>query len=254
MLNSFDGKVAVVTGGSSGIGRAAALAFANEGARVVVAARRTREGEETAQLIRDAGGEALFIKTDVSVSSEVQSLINRTVEAYGRLDYAFNNAGISGPSLSLIADLSEEDWDSVIDSNLKSIWLCMKYQVPVMIKQGSGSIVNMSSILGVVGTSLGTAAYVASKHAIIGLTKAAALEYAKQGLRVNAVCPGFIQTALIEVATNNPEISDAIVAAHPVGRIGKPEEVAAAVIWLCSDGASFITGQSMIIDGGDIAQ
>jgi NAD(P)-dependent dehydrogenase (short-subunit alcohol dehydrogenase family) len=254
MNTNFEGKVALVTGASSGIGRATAIAFGREGAKVVVAARRVREGEETAALIREAGGEAIFVKTDVSISTDVESLVQRTLEVYGRLDYAFNNAGISGPSLSLLADLTEQDWDSVIDANLKSIWLSMKYEIPTMLRQGTGSIINMSSILGVVGTSLGTSAYVASKHAIIGLTKAAALEYAKQGLRINAVCPGFIQTALIEVATNNPHISDAIVAAHPVGRIGKPEEVAEAVIWLCSDGASFITGQSLVIDGGYIAQ
>jgi NAD(P)-dependent dehydrogenase (short-subunit alcohol dehydrogenase family) len=254
MKTGFDGKVALVTGASSGIGRATAIAFGREGARVAVAARRIKEGEETAQIVREAGGKAVFIKTDVSRPLEVRSLVEQTVETFGRLDYAFNNAGISGPSLSLLAELNEEDWDSVMDANLKSIFLSMKYEIPAMMKHGAGSIINMSSILGVVGTSLGTSAYVASKHAIIGLTKAAALEYAKQGLRINAVCPGFIKTALIEVATNNPEISDAIVAAHPVGRIGKPEEVAEAVIWLCSDGASFITGQSIVIDGGYIAQ
>ena len=254
MFRRFERKVALVTGASSGIGRAAALAFAREGAKVVVAARRSIQGEETAHLIRDNGGEAIFVKTDVSKASEVESLVNTIREAYGRLDCAFNNAGISSPFLSLTADLSEEEWDSVTNTNQKGIWLSMKYEIPLMLKQGGGAIVNMASILGLVGTSLGVGPYIASKHAIIGLTKAVALEYAKQGLRVNAICPGFIQTELIEVVTNNPGAEDQLIAAHPIGRLGKTEEIAESVLWLCSDGASFVTGHSLIVDGGYTTQ
>ena len=254
MSGIFEGKVALVTGASSGIGRAAALAFGREGASVVVAARRSLEGEETAQMIKENGGEAIFIKADVTKASEVESLINQTVERYGRLDCAFNNAGISAPSLALTADLSEQEWDSVTETNLKGVWLCLKYEIPIMLKQGGGAIVNMSSILGLVGTSLGVSPYIASKHAIIGLTKAAALEYARQGVRVNVVCPGFVETGLIEVVTNQPGAEDLLVAAHPVGRIGQPREIADAVTWLCSDAASFMTGQSLVVDGGYIAQ
>jgi NAD(P)-dependent dehydrogenase (short-subunit alcohol dehydrogenase family) len=254
MAKTLEGKVALVTGGSSGIGRASALAFAKEGAAVIVAARRTTLGEETARIISENGGDSLFVKTDVSNSAEVRSLVNTIAERYGRLDFAFNNAGISAPTLSPTADMSEEEWDSVIATNLKGIWLCMKYEIPLMLKQSGGSIVNMSSILGVVGTSLGVSAYVASKHAIIGLTKAAALEYAPHGLRINAVCPGFVETSLIEVATNEPGGREQLVSLHPVGRIGRPEEVAQPVVWLCSEAASFITGHSMVIDGGYIGQ
>jgi NAD(P)-dependent dehydrogenase (short-subunit alcohol dehydrogenase family) len=254
MAGKFEGKVALVTGGSSGIGRAAALAFAREGAKVVVAARRPAQGEQTVQMIKESGGKAMFVKTDVSNAAEVESLMKAIAEVYGKLDCAFNNAGISGPALGLTADLSEQEWDSVTDINQKGIWLSMKYEIPLMLKQGSGSIVNMSSILGLVGTAIGVAPYVASKHAIIGLTKAAALEYGKQGLRINAVCPGFVQTELIEIVTNNPGGEEALIAAHPIGRIGNPEEIAESVIWLCSNAASFITGQSLVIDGGYIAQ
>ena len=254
MAKTLEGKVALVTGGSSGIGRASALAFAREGAKVIVAARRIEPGEETVQIIKQQGGEAIFVKTDVSNPAEVKSLFDTIDKTYGRLDCAFNNAGISAPTLSLAADMSEEEWDSVINTNLKGIWLCMKYEIPLMLKRESGSIVNMSSILGVVGTSLGVSAYVASKHAIIGLTKAAALEYARQGLRINAVCPGFVETTLIEVATNEPGGRAQLESLHPVGRIGLPEEVAQPVIWLCSDAASFVTGHSMVVDGGYIGQ
>ena len=254
MTRILEGKVALVTGGNSGIGRASALAFAKEGAKVIVAARRIEPGEETVRIIKQNGGEAIFVKTDVSNPPEVRSLINTIAETYGQLDCAFNNAGISAPTLSLTADMSEEEWDSVININLKGIWLCMKYEIPLMLERGGGSIVNMSSILGVVGTSLGVSAYVASKHAIIGLTKAAALEYARQGLRINAVCPGFVETTLIEVATNVPGGRELIESLHPVGRLATPEEVAQPVIWLCSDAASFVTGHSMIVDGGYIGQ
>lgn len=254
MSNRFDGRVALVTGASSGIGRATALAFAKEGAKVVVAARRNIQGEETAQMIRDNGGKAIFVRADVSKAKDVESLVNTVAEEYGRLDCAFNNAGISSPTPGLLADLSEEEWDSVTDTNQKGIWLSMKYEIPLILKQGRGAIVNMSSILGLVGTSLGVGPYIASKHAIIGLTKAAALEYAPQGLRVNAVCPGFIRTELIEIVTSAPGVEEALVAAHPIGRLGNAEEIAEAVLWLCSDSASFITGQSLVADGGYIAQ
>lgn len=253
MAKSFDGKVALVTGASSGIGRASALAFAREGARVVVTARREQEGEETVRMIKGNGGEATFVKTDVSSAAEVESLLRTIAAAYGRLDCAFNNAGIPG-SLAPTADMSEDDWDSVIGINLKGVWLCLKHEIALMLKRRRGAIVNMSSVLGLEGTALGASAYVASKHGVIGLTKAAALEYAQQGLRINAVCPGFVKTALIEVATGNPDIAKAIVAAHPVGRLGNPEEIAEAVIWLCSDAASFVTGHSMVVDGGYVAQ
>jgi NAD(P)-dependent dehydrogenase (short-subunit alcohol dehydrogenase family) len=253
MTEEFKGKVALVTGASSGIGRASALAFARQGAKVVVVARRVQEGEQTVQMITQNGGEAIFVKADVSKATEVESLIRTIAETYGRLDCALNNAGISG-SLAPAADLSEQEWDSVINTNLKGVWLCLKHEIAYMLKQASGSIVNMSSVLGLGGTSLGASAYVASKHAVIGLTKAAALEYARQGLRINAICPGFVETVLIEVATKNPEVREQIVALHPIGRLGRPEEVAEAVIWLCSDAASFVTGHSMVVDGGYSAQ
>ncbi|HEV8482837.1 MAG TPA: SDR family oxidoreductase [Blastocatellia bacterium] len=253
MINRFEGKVALVTGANSGIGQASALAFAREGASVVLAARRLEQGEETVRLIEKTRGTATFIKTDVSNSAEVEALIRATVETYGRLDFALNNAGTSG-NLAPAAEMSEEEWDSVIGTNLKGVWLCLKQEIAVMTRQGGGSIVNMSSVLGLLGTSLGASAYVASKHAIIGLTKAAALEYAGQGIRINAICPGYIKTALIEPATNNPDVKSQLIAAHPIGRLGNPEEVAEAVVWLCSDAASFVTGHSLVVDGGYTAQ
>ena len=251
-MNRFEGKVAIITGANSGIGQASALAFAREGARVVLAARRVQQGEETVRLIKQNGGDANFIKTDVSNSAEVEALMRATVEMYGRMDFALNNAGTAG-NLP-IAEMSEEEWDSVIGTNLKGVWLCLKHEIALMARQGGGAIVNMSSVLGLLGTSLGASAYVASKHAIIGLTKATALEYASQGIRVNAVCPGYIKTALIEGATSNPDVNDQLIAAHPIGRLGNPPEVAEAVIWLCSDAASFVTGHSMVVDGGYSAQ
>jgi NAD(P)-dependent dehydrogenase (short-subunit alcohol dehydrogenase family) len=253
MTKRFEGKVALVTGASSGIGQATALAFAREGAKVVAAARRVQQGEETVDMIKRNGGEAIFVKADIASAAEVESLMRATITAYGRLDCALNNAGTSGALMPAV-DVSEQEWDSVINTNLKGAWLCLKHEIELMVKQGSGSIVNMSSVLGLGGTPIGASAYVASKHALIGLTKVTAVEYAKRGVRVNAVCPGFIETALIEVATTSPEAKDQLIALHPIGRLGNPEEVAEAVVWLCSDAASFVTGHSMVVDGGYIAQ
>jgi NAD(P)-dependent dehydrogenase (short-subunit alcohol dehydrogenase family) len=253
MSKSFTGKVALVTGASSGIGRATALAFAREGAKVVVSDVVVDGGNETVQLIKKAGGEAFFVKADVAETADVESLVQQTVATYGRLDCAHNNAGISGP-LTTVADTAESKWDRVIAINLKGVWLCMKYELQHMSKQGSGAIVNTASGAGLVGIA-GASAYVASKHGVLGLTKTAALEYAKQGLRVNAVCPGVIETPMVQRLTDrHPSAAEAMVAGHPIGRVGKPEEIAEAVIWLCSEAASFVTGLAMSVDGGYVAQ
>ncbi len=245
------GKVAVITGGSSGIGRAAALAFAREGARVTIGARRQTEGDETARLVREAGGEAIFVQTDVSQTDQVQRLINAAVERWGRLDCAFNNAGIEGDPFVHTADYSETTWDKVIAINLTGVFLSMKYELQQMLKHGSGTIVNMSSIGGLVGGGIGSP-YIATKHGVVGLTKAAAIEYAKSGIRVNAVCPAVIDTDMAQRGFS--EMWDAVANMHPVGRVGKPEEVADAVVWLCSDRASFTTGVALPVDGGWVAQ
>ena len=253
MTETFKGKVALVTGGSSGIGRATALAFAHYGARVVVADVSVEGGKETVSLIHNTGGEAIFIQTDVAQASQIEHLINKTVETYGQLDCAFNNAGIAG-DLSLTADCSEEHWNRVMSINLRGVWLCMKHELSQMLKQGGGAIVNTASVLGLVGI-IGQTAYVAAKHGVVGLTKTAALEYAKSGIRVNAVCPGVIQTPMVEgVINTQPELTEGLLALEPVGRLGKPEEIAEAVVWLCSDAASFVTGHSMAADGGYTAQ
>ena len=254
------GKVVLVTGGSSGIGRASALAFAREGAKVVVNANMNIEGgEETVRLIKESGGDAIFVKADASKVAEVDTMIQKTVKAYGRLDCAFNNAGVVDvPTTSAFiptktADYTEKEWDYVINVNLKGVWLCMKYEIIQMLKQGGGAIVNNSSFLGLLGIP-GGPAYVASKHGVIGLTKSAALEYAKEGIRVNAVCPGWISTPITDRTLNDPEVKAMIIGMEPIGRMGKPEEVAEAVVWLCSDAASFVTGHSMVVDGGLVAQ
>jgi len=250
MTKQFESKVALVTGGNSGIGRAIALAFANEGARVVVAARRVEEGEETVALIRNAGGEAHFIKTDVTEKNDIKEMVAVCVSKYGGLDYAINNAGVEGTPFIPAAEYDEEVWDKVIDINLKSVWLCMKYEIPEMQKRGQGAIVNMSSVAGLKGGSIGVA-YYASKHGVIGLTKAAASEYASQGIRINAVCPAVIETEMVERAfLHNEDLAKRLTAMHPIGRFGRPEEVASAVLWLCADGASFVTGIAHPIDGG----
>jgi NAD(P)-dependent dehydrogenase (short-subunit alcohol dehydrogenase family) len=249
MTGEFSGKVALVTGAGSGIGRASAQAFAHAGASVVVADVVIEGGEETVQLIKMAGGEASFIQADVSKASEVETLVRHTVEAYGRLDYAHNNAGIEGAAAGTV-DHPEDVWDHVIAINLKGVWLCMKYEIPEMLKQGGGAIVNTASVAGLIG-SAGTVAYTASKHGVVGLTRAAALEFAKQGIRVNAVCPGVIRTPMLErVMTLDSSIEARLISVEPVGRLAAPEEVAQAVIWLCSNASSFVTGVPMPVDGG----
>ena len=252
MPGQFNGKVALVTGGSSGMGRAAALAFAGEGANVVVADIDVTGGEETVRHIQESGGEALFVPTDVSQASAVEALVAATVATYGRLDCAFNNAGINiehGP----LTEGTEAVWDRVLSINLKGVMLCMKYEIPAMLTGGGGTIVNTASVVGLSG-GRGFPAYVASKHGIIGLTKAAALDYARDGIRVNAVCPGTIYTPMYErrVGTD-PQTAARIMSEIPLGRLGQPEDVAGAVIWLCSAAASFVTGHALVVDGGDIA-
>ncbi len=243
----FDGKVALVTGAGSGIGRATALAFARDSARVVVSDISDEGGEETVRLIQAAGGEATFVHADVSRADEVQALIDEVVRSRGRLDYAHNNAGVLG-AMSYTADCTEEDWDRTIAINLKGVWLCMRSEIPQMLSQGGGAIVNTSSAAGLVAFQ-GLPAYVASKHGVAGLTKAAALDYARDGIRVNAVCPGFIDTPLIEGIASGD-----LRRILPIGRLGTPEEVAEAVVWLCSDAASYVTGHTMVIDGALTAQ
>ena len=252
MAGRVEGKVALVTGGASGIGRATALTFAREGAKLVVADMNADGGQQTVHMITENGGEATFVQVDVTSASAVEALISKTVETYGRLDCAHNNAGIWGGLRALTAEYPEDRWQQVIAVNLTGVWLCMKYEIPQMLSQGSGAIVNTASAAGLVG-SRGISAYVASKHGVVGLTKTAALEYAQQGIRVNCVCPGMIQTPMTESALRDPA-RQAQIAARPMGRVGTPEEIAEAVVWLCSDAASFITGHAMTVDGGYVAQ
>lgn len=249
MEQIFKDKVALVTGGSFGIGRATAVAFAKKGARVVIADWIEDKEEVTLKQIKDSGGEALFVQCDVSKAADVKALVDKTIAVFGRLDYAFNNAGIEGATAPT-HECTEENWDKTIGINLKGVWLCMKNEIPQMIKQGSGAIVNCASIAGLSGF-VGLPAYTVSKHGIIGLTKTAALENAKAGIRINAVCPGVIHTAMVDRVTGkDKEVEKAYIAMEPVGRMGTAEEVAEAVIWLCSDAASFVTGHAMPVDGG----
>jgi len=253
MPGRLDGKVALVTGGASGIGRATALTFAREGAKLVIADMHEDGGQQTVHLITEKGGEAIFVRTDVSKAVEVQALLSQAVATYGRLDCAHNNAGISGGGRALTAEYPEETWHQVIAVNLTGVWFCMKYEIPQMLQHGGGAIVNTASAAGLVG-GRGISAYVASKHGVVGLTKTAALEYAKQGIRVNCVCPGFIHTPMTERGLSDPEQKAQIIAREPIGRVGTPEEIAEAVVWLCSDAASFVTGHTMTVDGGYVAQ
>jgi len=250
MEKIFKNKVALVTGGVSGIGRATVVEFAQGGAKVVVA--DMQDGKKFVAEIKRAGGEAIFIKCDVSKEADVKAMIQKTVKTFGRLDYAVNNAGTEGVQ-SPLQDLTEELWQKTIDTNLKGVWLCMKYEIPQMLKQGKGAIVNTSSIAGVIGFQ-NSAAYAASKHGIIGLTKVAALENAQTGIRVNAVCPGLIKTPMLERAFVSEEMEQAYVAGVPMKRLGRPEEIADSIIHLCSDASSLITGHALVIDGGWVAQ
>jgi NAD(P)-dependent dehydrogenase (short-subunit alcohol dehydrogenase family) len=253
LMKEFDGKVALVTGGGSGIGRATALAFAREGAKVVIADRNVQRGEEIVSTIRGAGAIASFRRTDVSVAAEIEALVDYTMKTYGRLDLAFNNAGIEGDVKPLV-DQTEGNFDAVMDINVKGVWLSMKYQIPRMLEQGGGAIVNSSSVAGVVGFP-GIGIYAASKHAVIGLTKTAALEYSAQGIRINAVNPAAIDTEMIDRLADGMNMKkDDLITLHPIGRLGRVEEVVEAVLWLCSSRASFVTGHSLIVDGGFAAR
>jgi NAD(P)-dependent dehydrogenase (short-subunit alcohol dehydrogenase family) len=252
MTPELQGKVAIITGGTSGIGRETAVLFAKAGAKVVVAGRREVEGKETIELVRAAGGDGLFVKTDVTRAAEVQALVRKTVEKFGHLDVAFNNAGIEGNWLPIV-EQPEEDWDSTMAINLKGVWLSLKYEIHQMLKQGGGgAIVNMASVAGLIG-SAGAATYIASKHGVMGLTKSAALETAKNGIRINVVCPAVIETAMSDRLFGETEAKKFAQGLHPIGRVGTPKEVAEAVLWMCSDQASFMTGQSLVLDGGMLA-
>ena len=253
MAGELEGKIALVTGAGSGIGRESALAFAASRVQVMVSDVVVESGEETVARIKAAGGEATFMRADVSQTADVEALIRQTVETYGRLDCAHNNAGIEG-DMAPTADCTEANWDRTIAINLKGVWLCMKHEIPQMLEQGGGVIVNTSSVAGLVGF-VNLPAYVATKHGVAGLTRTAALEYAQQGIRVNAVCPGVIHTPMIDrIVAGDAEAEAQFTALEPVGRMGSPAEVAQAVVWLCSDAASFVTGIAMPVDGGFVAQ
>jgi NAD(P)-dependent dehydrogenase (short-subunit alcohol dehydrogenase family) len=251
-MSSMNGKVAIVTGAGSGIGHATALAFVAEGASVVLADVDTERGDKTAAEIEGLGGNAIFVCTDVSRAEDVAAMVDRAVERFGRLDYAFNNAGIEGVPAPT-ADCTIENWNRTIGINLTGVFLCMRAEIPKMLAMGGGAIVNNSSVAGLVGFA-GIPAYTASKHGIVGLTKTAALDYATKGIRVNAVCPGVIETEMITRFTHGDAGAVAqLRQSEPIGRLGTPEEIADAVIWLCSDRASFVTGQAIAVDGGFVA-
>lgn len=254
MSKPMDGAVAIVTGGAAGIGKAAALAFAAEGAKVAIADLKLERGEEVAHGIERAGGRAIFVKTDVAKAADVEKLLGATLSAFGRLDYAFNNAGIEGQLAPTVA-CSEENFDRTLAVNLRGLWLCLRQEIHLLLKQKSGgAIVNMASVAGLVGFA-NLPAYVASKHGVVGLTKSAALEYATSGIRINAICPGVIHTEMVDRVTGkDPAVEKQFIDMEPMGRMGTPEEIAAGAVWLCSKAASFVTGIALAVDGGFVAR
>ncbi len=245
----FTGKVAFVTGAGSGIGRATAVALAAAGAAVVVADVSEQGNRETARLIEDQGGRVLVVRCDVTSGQDVKVALDHTVDSFGRLDIAFNNAGVEQP-VGPAAEVSEDEWNRIVDINLRGVFLCMKNEIPLMLEQGGGAIVNTSSGAGVTAVK-GQAAYTAAKHGVVGLTKAAALDYASANIRINAVCPGIIDTAMMQRFTgDSAQGRERVIGQEPVGRMGTPEEIASAVLWLCSDAAAFVVGHALVIDGG----
>ena len=252
-MKTFAGKVVIVTGGSSGLGAAAALQFAREGASVVIAARRSDKSQEVVRQIEAAGGAGFFIQTDVAKRTDIEALVAGTVAKFGRLDCAVNNAGISGPAMVPVAEIEEENWDAAMNINLKAVWMCMKYEIPAMLKHGRGAIVNVSSIYGFKPSDVGHAPYCASKFAVIGLSKTAAIDYALQGIRVNVVSPGFTHSEMVDPGVEAlPELFKAVVQRYSAqNRVGDAEEVAEAITWLCSDAARFVNGAVRAVDGGD---
>ena len=245
-----DQKAAIITGGSSGIGRVAAVTLARQGIKIAIAARRAKEGEETVRLVKEAGSEGIFVKTDVANENDVRSLVEKTVKQYNRLDYAFNNAGIEEMTTPLV-DQTSEVFDQIMNVNVKGVWLSMKYEIPEMIRTGGGAIVNTSSGAGVIGYPQ-QPIYIASKHAVLGLTKSAALEYAKSGIRINAIAPGVTETEMVERV--DKQLIERLKSITPIGRIGDPQEIANAVVWLLSDKASFVLGHTLLVDGGAVSR